>query len=187
MKKILLFTFGFSCIGLSAQTELVFVYFKDKPNKAAFYALPQSELSQKSLNRRTVLGIALNDQDAPIEASYIQNIQNLGFVVSDYSKWLNGVAVNATTSQIATLQGLSFVQSVESFAKNNNGQSQNASENKWDFVTPSTLANFNYGTGLEQINQINLRNLHLQGFTGNGVSIAVIDTGLPTEEKLTAF
>jgi hypothetical protein len=63
-----------------------------------------SELSQKSLNRRTSLGIALNDQDAPIEQSYITNIQNLGFTVTDYSKWLNGVAVNATPAQITTLQ-----------------------------------------------------------------------------------
>ena len=77
MKKILsvviLVAYGF----VSAQTELVFVYFKDKPNKAAFYANPTSELTQKSLDRRTRLGIALNDQDAPLEQSYVQNIRNL--------------------------------------------------------------------------------------------------------------
>jgi hypothetical protein len=60
---------------MSAQTELVFVFFKDKPNKAAFYANPLSELTQKSLNRRLALGISLNDQDAPIEPSYIQNME----------------------------------------------------------------------------------------------------------------
>ena len=103
MKKILsvlvLIVFTFA----SAQTELVFVFFKDKPNKAAFYANPLSELTQKSLDRRTRLGIALNDQDAPLEQSYIQNVRNLGFTVTDYSKWMNGVAVNATPSQIITL------------------------------------------------------------------------------------
>ena len=87
---LIIFTFA------SAQTELVFVFFKDKPNKAAFYANPLSELSQKSLDRRTKYGIALNDQDAPLEQSYVQNIRNLGFTVTDYSKWMNGVAVNAT-------------------------------------------------------------------------------------------
>ena len=99
MKKALLFTFLFCSSLLFAQTELVFVYFTGKPNKAAFYANPLSELTQKALDRRTNLGIALNDQDAPIEPTYIQNIQNLGFTVTDYSKWLNGVAVNATAAQ----------------------------------------------------------------------------------------
>ena len=61
----------------NAQTELVFVFFKDKPNKAVFYADPLTELSQKSLDRRTRLGIPLNDQDAPLEQSYIQSIRNL--------------------------------------------------------------------------------------------------------------
>ena len=104
MKKILSFFIVFIFVLVSAQTELVFVFFKDKPNKAAFYANPLSELSQKSLDRRARLNIPLNDQDAPLEASYVQNIKNLGFTVTDYSKWMNGVAVNATSAQIATLQ-----------------------------------------------------------------------------------
>ena len=39
---------------------------------------------------------------------------------------------------------------------------------------------FNYGSALAQINQINLRPLHIAGFTGAGITIAVIDTGFPT-------
>ena len=111
---------GFSFIAM-AQTELVFVFFKDKPNKAAFYSNPLSELSQKSLDRRVNLGIALSDQDAPIETTYIANIQNLGFEVTDYSKWLNGVAVNATPDEIQTLAQQSYVDHVESFVRNPNG------------------------------------------------------------------
>ena len=105
----------------NAQTELVFVFFKDKPNKAVFYANPLSELTQKSLDRRTKFGIALNDQDAPIEPTYIQNITNLGFTVNDYSKWMNGVAVNATPAQITTLESQQYVQAVERFIKHPDG------------------------------------------------------------------
>lgn len=186
MKKILLFSISTLYISAKAQTELVFVYFKDKPNKSTFYANPLSELSQKSLDRRTALGIPLNDQDAPIESTYIQNIQNLGFVVTDYSKWLNGVAVNATAAQKIILQSQSYVQSVESFAKNNSIGNKSQHESKWEF-NKATLANFNYGSGLDQINQINLRNLHIAGFTGNGISIAVIDTGFPNVDTGSAF
>ncbi|MBK1895941.1 S8/S53 family peptidase [Chryseobacterium paridis] len=189
MKKTLLFCL---LIGYSlnfAQTTLVFVFFNDKPNKAAFYANPLSELSQKSLNRRTSLGVALNDQDAPIEQSYIQNIQNLGFTVIDYSKWLNGVAVNATPAQITTLQSQPYVQSVESFARNASTGTKQIHLNKWSDLnnTNKNLTTFDYGVGSEQIDQINLRPLHLAGFTGTGVSIAVIDTGFPTVNTGSAF
>ncbi|MCS3869147.1 hypothetical protein J3D55_002063 [Chryseobacterium ginsenosidimutans] len=182
MKKTLLFCFLAGYSVSFAQTSLVFVFFKDKPNKAAFYANPLSELSQKSLNRRTSLGIALNDQDAPIEQSYITNLQSLGFTVTDYSKWLNGAAVNATPAQIATLQTQTYVQSVESFAKNSSGGTKISHQNKWENPTNSTnktLTTFDYGAGSEQIDQINLRPLHLAGYTGTGVTIAVIDTGFP--------
>jgi hypothetical protein len=62
-----------------------FDVFKDKPNASSFLANPLSELTQKAIDRRTNLGIAITAQDAPIENSYIQNIQNLGFTVTDKS------------------------------------------------------------------------------------------------------
>ncbi|MDH6253272.1 serine protease AprX [Chryseobacterium sp. H1D6B] len=189
MKKFLLLCLLTGYSAASAQTQLVFVYFKDKPNKASFYANPLSELSQKSLNRRTALGIPLNDQDAPIEQSYIQNIQNLGFTVTDYSKWLNGAAVNATQAQITTLQSQPYVQSVESFARNSSAVTKIKNENKWDNTNTANknLTTFNYGSGSAQIDQINLRPLHLAGYTGTGVTIAVIDTGFPTVNTGSAF
>lgn len=189
MKKALLLILLFSATFIFAQTELVFVYFTGKPNKAAFYANPLSELTQKALDRRTNLAIALNDQDAPIEPTYIQNIQNLGFAVTDFSKWLNGVAVNADAAQVVLLQSQPYVQSVESFARNSGivVKTANMINNKWEEFNKNALTTFNYGQGLDQIDQINLRNLHISGFTGNGITIAVIDTGFPTVDTGSAF
>ncbi|NIF06329.1 S8 family serine peptidase [Chryseobacterium sp. Tr-659] len=188
MKKFLLFCFLTGYLNVSAQTELVFVYFTDKPNKAAFYANPLSELSQKSLNRRTALGISLNDQDAPIEQSYLQNLQNLGFTVIDYSKWLNGAAVNATPAQKTILQAQPYVQSIESFARNTSPVVK-MTPGKWqdDASINKTLTTFNYGSGSGQIDQVNIRPLHLAGYTGTGISIAVIDAGFPTVDTGAAF
>lgn len=182
MKKALHYLLIFCFCIANAQTELVFVYFKDKPNKSDFYSNPLSELSQKSLDRRTNLQIALNDQDAPIEPAYIQNIKNLGFTVTDSSKWLNGVAVNATQTQIAQLQALDYVQAVESFVKNNKTSNHQIKKNKLDDFNQnySGKESFNYGTGNAQITQINLKPLHLSGYTGKGITIAVLDTGFPT-------
>lgn len=190
MKKTLVFCLLAGYSVSFAQTSLVFVFFKDKPNKAAFYANPLSELSQKSLNRRTSMGIALNDQDAPIEPSYLNNIQNLGFTVTDYSKWLNGVAVNATPAQVITLQAQNYVQSVESFARNSSEGTKIAHRNKWENPADpagKNLTVFNYGAGSGQIDQINLRPLHLAGYTGTGVTIAVIDAGFPNVNTGAAY
>lgn len=182
MKKIITLFILFVFIFSNAQTELVFVFFKDKPNKAAFYTNPLSELTQRSLDRRAKYAIALNDQDAPIEATYIQNVKDLGFTVKDYSKWMNGVAVNATSAQIASLEAQPFIQSVERFIKHPTLVKSTVQKvNKFEeFNNTLGKTTFNYGSGLAQINQVNLRPLHIAGFTGTGISIAVIDTGFPT-------
>lgn len=188
MKKVLSVLLIVSTLFVHAQTELVFVIFNDKPNKAQFYANPLTELSQKSLDRRAKYGIPLNDQDAPIEPTYIQNIKNLGFTVTDYSKWMNGVALNATSEQITLLQSQPYVLNVERFIKH---PSRNKREQKVDkfetFNATFGKTDFNYGTGLSQINQINLRPLHQAGFTGTGITIAVIDTGFPTVNTGNAY
>lgn len=186
MKKSLFTLILGISVAVSAQTELVFVYFNGKPNKAAFYANPLSELSQKSLNRRTALGVALNDQDAPIENTYVQAIQNLGITVADKSKWLNGVAVNLNQAQVNQIKALPFVQSVESFAKNSSLTLKVQNQNKFqEFQNLNTV--FNYGSGSEQIDQINLKPLHLAGYTGTGISVAVIDSGFPNVDVGSTF
>lgn len=185
MKKIIHLYFLFFFSFVFSQTELVFVYFKDKPNASAFLANPLSELTQKSINRRTNLNIPITEQDAPIESTYIQNIENLGFTVTDKSKWFNGVAVIATAAQIAQLQAEPYVLKVESFVKNNLS-GKTAKKEKFPKNLSSKIS-FNYGNSLAQIEQVNLRTLHVQGFTGTGVSIAVIDTGFPTVNTGSAF
>lgn len=181
MKKTLFFFIVVFYISISAQTELVFVYFKDKPNSAAFFSNPTSELTQKSLDRRTNLGIALIEQDAPIEPTYIQNIKDLGYSVTDYSKWLNGVAVEADPAQIAELKTKSYVQNVESFVVHPGvPKIKKANENKFENFSKNSLTNFNYGLGAGQIDQVNLRPVHVAGYTGKNITIAVIDTGFPT-------
>lgn len=185
MKNFLSFLLLYSSLYTYSQTELVFVYFKDKPNASSFIANPSTELSPKSISRRANLNIPITEQDAPIEPTYIQNIENLGFSVTDKSKWLNGVAVNATATQIALLQSEPYVLKVESFVKNSNTSRQAKTSKIEKFQ--NTATDFTYGNSLDQINQINLRSLHISGFTGAGISIAVIDTGFPTVNTGSAF
>lgn len=185
MRKLLSFLSLYISLLSFSQTELVFVYFKDKPNAQTYIANPSLELSAKAILRRQNLGIAIDEKDAPIEPTYIQNIQNLGYTVTDKSKWLNGVAVNATPAQINDLKNLSYVKEVESFVKNtvSSGRGRTSKIEKFQ----NTATDFTYGNSLAQIEQINLRSLHVNGFTGAGIDIAVIDTGFPTVNTGSAF
>ena len=154
---------------------------RDRPNASSFLSNPLSELTQKAIDRRTNLGIPITSQDAPIESTYIQNIENLGFSVIDKSKWLNGVAVNATSTQISQLAAEPYVLKVESFVKNiPSGKTPKITKKEKFAKNLSAKVSFNYGNSLAQIEQVNLRTLHVQGYTGSGISIAVIDTGFPT-------
>lgn len=185
MKILLSFLSLYVSFFAFSQTELVFIYFKDKPNAQTYINNPSLELSSKAIIRRQNLGIDFDDKDAPIEPTYIQNIKNLGYTVTDQSKWLNGVAVYANSSQINDLKNLNYVKQVESFVKKTvtGRQSRTSKIEKFQ----NTAANFNYGNSLSQINQINLRGLHVNGFTGTGINIAVIDTGFPTVDTGSAF
>lgn len=189
MKKLLFFCFIATYSFSFAQSELVFVRFRDKPNKAAFYANPLSELSQKAINRRLALGIALNDEDAPIEPTYLQSLQNLGFSVADKSKWLNGIAITINQAEANIIKAQPYVLSIESFAKNSSLTLRNQTINRSQKFEKTNQINtiFNYGNGTDQIDQINLRPLHLAGYTGSGITIAIIDTGFPTVDTGSSF
>lgn len=184
MKKIFtIMTLFFVCIAY-AQQEFVFVFFKNKPNKAQFYAQPTSELSQRSIDRRVKMNIQLNDADAPIEKSYVISLQQLGFTVDAQSKWLNGVGMEVSPTQMAQIKNLPFVDRVESFVKNP-GAKNSFSKNKWEQTKANK--NLSYGVTQSQLEQINLIALHQAGFTGKDIRIAVIDTGFPTVDTGSTF
>lgn len=188
MKRLIpVFFIIFSTL-LSAQKELVFVFFKDKPNKAAFYSNPSAELSQKSLDRRKNLNISLNDQDAPVESTYIQNLKDLGLEVKDSSKWLNGVAIYADAAQIELLKLQTYVSKVESFVKSKTTATTTSRIKKFEEFDTSRLSTvYNYGVADAQISQINLKPLHEENFTGKGITVGVIDTGYPTVDQGNTF
>ena len=81
------------------------------------------------------------------------------------------------------------MQAVERFIKHPTGGKPAAQKvNKFDLFNSTVgKTDFNYGTGLAQINQINLRPVHVAGFTGTGITIAVIDTGFPRVNTGSAY
>ena len=89
MKKIL-FLFSFlATLSLCAQEEDAWFFLIDKPNVEAFLENPLTMLSQRAIDRRNNLQIALDDTDVPVYESYLDAIKNVaGITVLGKSKWL---------------------------------------------------------------------------------------------------
>src|SRR5690606_41228365 len=94
----------------------------------------------------------------------------------------------ATAVQRLPLQSEPIRQSVGSSARNSDATVQGpASQNKFRGTAKGPAVVFNYGTALAQTEQITLKGLHLAGYTGAGITIAVLDTGFPTVDIGSAY
>lgn len=172
--------------------EDAWVYFKDKPNAQNFYDNPLSELSQRSLDRRTIQGIALDIKDAPIHQTYVDQIVNSsGITVLTKSKWLNYVHVRGTQSAIEQLKNFAFVDKVQ-YANHslNPGAKLNPKSNaKVSRINKfqETMVNYNYGNSATQVQMLNCHVLHQQNYTGSGKIVAIMDAGFPNVNTATPF
>lgn len=182
-KLLVIFSF-FSLIAFSQ--EDAWVFFNDKPNASAFYSNPLSELTQRSLDRRTTQNIALDVKDAPIHQPYINQITAAtGITVLAKSKWLNMLHIRGTQANIAALSGLSFVDHIQyaNHSLNPGGKISNSS-NKSNYIdkwldTNNTQVNYNYGNSAAQVQMLNCHILHQQNYTGQGKVVAILDAGFP--------
>lgn len=177
MKKLILIITLFTAY-VSFSQEDAWVYFNDKPNAAAFFSNPLSELSQKALDRRTAQGIALVTNDAPLEVTYVDQIASAtGITVMAKSKWLNCLHIRGSVTDVQALAALPFVNNVR-FADNslNNKMATSAT------ISPVNKSlevqqSFNYGNSANQIQMLNGHLLHQTNYTGSGKIIAVLDSG----------
>jgi len=190
MKRIFLFLFLVSSFACFSQQD-AWVYFKDKPDSAAFYNNPFLELSQRALDRRTAQNIPLDLKDVPIHQAYINQISSAtGITVKAKSKWLNCVHVRGSQTDIDALMLLTSTVDHIRFADNSlNTVGKRAQSTKTIAVNKvlSTQTNYNYGTSNNQIQMLNGILLHQQNFTGSGKIIAVLDAGFPGVNTATPF
>ncbi|SEB40553.1 Por secretion system C-terminal sorting domain-containing protein [Tenacibaculum sp. MAR_2009_124] len=193
MRKLLLFlTISLLSNYTFSQTEDAWVFFKDKPEASTYLSNPTSMLTQRSIDRRTRLNIALDTKDVPIHSSYYDQVKNTsGITVMAKSKWLNAIHVRGTQTIIDGLStSFSFIEKIE-FANKSLNRSANVSSetkesnhvNKFEGLH----TDFDYGVANTQVTMIKADYLHQQGFTGEGIHMAVIDAGFPNVQSLSAF
>lgn len=176
-------------IPIDTKIEDAWVYFKDKPNKATFLTDPLKMVSLKSKQRRERQGIAFNVSDVPIEKTYYTAVKNTkGITILAKSKWLNAVHIQGTKTNINTLKNNLFVEKIEYADKSLNTNRVSNTKVKHNPANKfGTTSSFNYGGAFNQIKMLGGEDLHLAGFTGSSITIAIIDNGFAGVNSFTAF
>ncbi|MCL1850579.1 MAG: S8 family serine peptidase [Bacteroidetes bacterium] len=203
MKKLftpILFIILLSFLSINLSAQKYAVYFTDKNNTPYSIENPEAFLSQRAIDRRARHNIAINMQDLPVNPQYVQALRNLGANVPFTSKWLNCALISCPSSLVNQIQQLPFVSQVVYISPHSYGgksggegfvsQFANKLEKEEDFipVDPKNIAeNYQYGQGQSQISQINGIPVHQQGYTGQGVLIAVLDAGFQNVNSLSVF
>ena len=177
--KLLIFCFLLISGILSAQDRYM-VFYKDKTGTPFSIAQPDQFLTQKSVQRRSRQGIAIVEQDLPVNPTYVSNVKSTGARVMFSSRWFNASLVEATTAQRDSVRALPFVLLVELVApgKTGTGRIRTFGSIEKAFATEATQ-NQNSILGLDE--------MHQDGLNGQGITIAIFDTGFPGVNTNPAF
>lgn len=140
--------------------------------------------SERSIARREKQNIPIDYTDYPISSDYLSTLKNLNFEVLNKSNWFNGVtALQSDTNAIDSLLQMNFIQRIDTlgyFAVDT--ASRYASKFDGIVIDENTHA-----AAKNQIEMIGGISLHAQGYQGQGMHIAVFDSGFRNANTIDAF
>ncbi|TXE05811.1 S8 family serine peptidase [Gelidibacter salicanalis] len=184
--KIILFFLCCMSPAVFSQDD-AWIYFAEKTNVEMALQNPNTILSQQAIDRKRQHDITIDQRDVPVNLAYIKAISSLKTVrVLAKSKWMNAIHVRGDLAEIKTLLNFEFVAGIDFADKNLTDLKRPALQNS-KFQIEATLEDFNYGNAQNQTDMIQAKALHLDGFTGKGISIAVFDSGFPNVNTMKAF
>jgi serine protease AprX len=170
-----------------------FVSFTDKNNNPYSVSSPSAFLSQRAINRRNAQSINITTQDLPVTPAYVDSVIAQGATVLNKTKWLNGVVIQTTdTNVLNSIEALPFVSGLKILHAANSTLKKDfvfldkmekpAAEKMLTDISPDE-----YGPALGQTQMINCDFLHNIGYTGTGMLIAVLDAGFIGANTIPAF
>jgi serine protease AprX len=169
----------------SADEELlVWIYFTDKGENTDYYLNhPLTVVSEKSLKRREKVlsqSAPLTVKDLPVSSAYLSQVKALGLNVKWPSKWLNAVSGTLNKSAVNEIAALPFVKKLDIVYKLKKGYQPDTDKNLISQTLakvqqPAGIHSFDYGDSYSQLQQINVPAVHDLGYTGQGITICLMD------------
>lgn len=199
MRKILLFALLIGYLGLEGQIapNTYYLQFTDKNGSPYSINNPSAFLTQRAIQRRIKQNIPVTENDIPVNPQYISGVAATGATILFPTKWLNGLTIQTSSQQVLNaIAALPYVLSIKTLTDE---PLKHAIKKKLfdeaveifeaDAVdSPKGSAGlYDYGSGFNQINQINGIPLHANGYRGEGMVIALLDGGFTNVDTHIAF
>ncbi|MXY97453.1 MAG: S8 family serine peptidase [Gemmatimonadetes bacterium] len=165
----------------------VWVYLADKgldtgAGYTAALAAAEDRLTPRARRRLSTRSDQLAGwEDIPVHAPYLERIEASGGRILQVSRWLNAASVSIPAGDIDGLAGQPFVLSIDAVARLRLPRpvpAQRSDRPETDARLRAVQSNrLDYGPSFIQLNQMHVPELHDLGLTGNGVLVALFDTG----------
>lgn len=173
---ILIISLVISNISLNAQ-DLYRIYLKDKGNQVLeynndLYNEILSKLDKRAVERRKInlnTDNIIFEKDIPIYENYLDSLINKGVIIRSKLKWYNYLIAKIDSNEIEDISKFTFVKEIQPIVEHYNNIDNTLESNNCDL--------FEYGNAFNQLNMLNIPNLHRYGFTGKGVRIGFLDNG----------
>lgn len=155
------------------------VYLSDKKGTSYTLLHPEAFLSLRALKRRACQHIMVDSTDLPISSVYISAIKGKGFQIVNESKWNNTVVIKTrSVKALNQLAQFSFVRKMLKVftSPDSIDDRQRSSFHKQITSLQHDDKSF-YGVAAKQIMSLKGDSLHLAGYRGESMLIAVLDGG----------
>ncbi len=156
------------------------IYFTDKGTSLSkALATAEANLTEKALQRRLRNRPAdqlVDRYDVPVNPEYAQILRQNGVEIQHKSRWLNAVSATAKPAILNSLTSLQFIKKIDVIRYTKVPQLAEAEiQPELQKSTKTTL--LDYGSSLDQNVQITTNAMHDLGYSGAGVTVAMLDAG----------
>ena len=191
MKNIFLLILFSTVLAFPMQAQKTYKYriaLADKAGTKYSLDYPQDFLSVRALERRARQQLTVDSTDLPVSQVYLKELVTTGARVVTTSKWNNTAVVEVCDTLIMEpLSKLPFVKYVKKvWTQPDSIPSRNA-ERKKEVSNKVEKGTEFYGKGFQQINLHGGDSLHVAGFRGEGMHVAVIDAGFYNVDHIKFF
>ena len=166
-----------------AQSSNWWIIFNDKECEHVI------ELSDRAIDRRLKQGISFDIHDVEICQKYIDSLKQININIRHKLKWFNAVSVSVDSdSVLQEILDLKFVKTIKPVLKMKYSKDiKFFNHNILHKYAHRSLLSLPYGSSLNQIQMLNGDDLHDEGFLGEGIIIAVFDSGFNSVDELPVF
>jgi len=168
------------------------VFFHDKGGLSSdeidsALSVMEKRATMRNLQKRAIAGPTerlFDFTDLPVYKAYLDSLISLGLEIRQVSKWINAASVSGHTDLIKRLPDIDFIDSV-STVRVFRRKAPDVEAQPRGLLKPGDIYDLDYGPSFEQLDQIKVPQLHDKGLSGEGILIAVFDTGFDPDH--TAF